>query len=64
MGADLFPRLRVSDVKEQHKIDELKRELEMRKRVYPRLVERGKLKPDIAEMRITILRAVLRDYIN
>lgn len=62
MSDDLFPKLSVNDVTLQHKIDELKRELKMRLRMYPRWVERGTLDRVDADIRIKILRAILNDY--
>jgi len=55
---DLFPTLRVADVTNQHMLDEISRELKMRRRVYPRLVAQGKLAGPTADLRIKILLAI------
>ena len=61
---DMLPKLSINDVTLHHKIDELKRELKMRRRLYPRWVEKGTLNPVDADIRIKILRAILNDYLN
>lgn len=43
------------------KITELKRELRMRKFVYPDMVKRDRLKPDVSEFRIAILEEIIDD---
>ena len=40
-------------------IDEIKRELKQRERVYPRLIDKGKLKPSIADYQTARLQAAL-----
>jgi len=53
----------MSDIHDQ--IQEAKRELKMRKNVYPCWVELGKLKPYIAQKRIETMEAIidtLEDY--
>lgn len=44
------------------KLGELKRELALRRNVYPGLVQRGKLKPEQAEQQTALLEAVVTDY--
>lgn len=39
--------------------DEIKRELATRKRVYPRWIENGKIKKEIADFRVLVLEALL-----
>ncbi len=38
--------------------DEIKRELATRKNVYPRWIENGKIKKDVADFRVLVLEAV------
>lgn len=64
MTADLFGRPAASGVQLREKIAELKREIKVRKRVYPRWVQTGKLDGPLADYRITVLRAILKDYEN
>ena len=59
---DLFPRIRTDEITVEQKVDELRREIKTRRRVYPRWVAQGKLKPDVADLRIKILVAMVRDY--
>lgn len=49
-----------TDRKDQ--LDELKRELKMRERVYPRWVASGQLKQRDMEHRLNCLRAVIEDF--
>jgi hypothetical protein len=44
------------------KIDTLKRELRLRKNVYPRLIEQGKITPTHAEREIMTIQAIIDDY--
>ena len=44
------------------KLAELKRELHQRGRVYPRLIEAGKITSKQADRQCDILRAIIRDY--
>jgi len=46
----------------REKLEEVRRELAMRRRVYPRKVEEGKLKPSKAEAQVAILEAIAADY--
>lgn len=45
-----------------HKLSEIRRELAQRRRVYPRLVADGRLRPAQADRQIRVLEAILRDY--
>lgn len=54
--SDLFP---FSDI---DKLAEVKRELAQRRRVYPRLIEAGKMSPATADRQIAILESVQVDY--
>lgn len=47
----------------QQKIAELKREIALRKAVYPGFIARGKLKQPKADEQIEVLTAVLHDYL-
>ncbi|GIV82554.1 MAG: hypothetical protein KatS3mg051_1908 [Anaerolineae bacterium] len=46
----------------QDKIEELRRELQHRDRVYPRLIARGTLSAEQAARQIKVLQAILADY--
>ncbi len=46
----------------QDKLNEIERELRMRQRVYPRMIEAGKLKPEDASRQITVLTTIAADY--
>ena len=46
----------------EDKIAELKREIGLRRRVYPRWIEKGKIDADTGIRQIGILRAILADY--
>lgn len=50
------------NITKQHKISELRRELQMRRRVYPRFVEQGRMTDFDAKRQIAILESILRDY--
>lgn len=45
---------------EKHK--EAMREVEMRRRVYPQWVAKGKLRQDEADRRIAVMEAIAKDY--
>ena len=49
-------------IKFPEKLKELERELAMRRRVYPGLIERGKLTEDKADRQIKVLESVIADY--
>ena len=59
---DLFGGVKLADFTLQHKIDELEREIKVRRRVYPRWVEAKKLNAGTADVRIKIMMAILKDY--
>jgi hypothetical protein len=44
------------------KLKELKRELAQRRRVYPRLIEKGSLTPQAAARQTEIMQAIAEDY--
>lgn len=44
------------------KAQEIKREIKMRKRVYPFQVLQCKMKQDVADRNIAIMEAILKDY--
>jgi hypothetical protein len=46
------------------KIAALKREIALRKTVYPRRVEEGKMTPNKAAHEIVVMQAILHDYIG
>lgn len=47
----------------EHKISELRREIETRRRVYPGWVQNGRLSKQDADYRISVLEAILLDYV-
>lgn len=49
-------------IAKQDKIAELRHEIEMRCRVFPRLVAKGQMTQERADRRIAILRAIYADY--
>lgn len=61
-GRQLFGPAKPSDVTIADKIKEIERELKMRHKVYPELVDRNRLSREEAAKRILVLRAILNDY--
>lgn len=55
--ADLFAGTLPIPLSDQ--IDEIQRELDQRARVYPRMIQDGRLKPERADIQIARMRAVL-----
>lgn len=53
---DLFP------INRADKITCLKREISMRRRVYPRWIESGKMKQETADREIALMEAILADF--
>lgn len=49
-------------IKYPEKLAELERELQMRRRVYPGLINRGKLTKEKAERQLKILSSIIEDY--
>lgn len=49
-------------VSDHARIDCLKREIALRRRVYPRLVEQGKMTQTRADSEIEVMQAILDDY--
>lgn len=60
---DLFPPAGRREVRQQDMVAELKREIAVRKHVYPRWVERHKIDGPTADWRILVLEAVLEEII-
>lgn len=58
----MFPDATPADVMQADKIAELERELQVRRRVYPRWIQTGKLSRELAHRRIITLEAILADY--
>ncbi len=54
----------MSDFTIDDKIREIRRELAMRKNLYPKWVAAGKMKADHADRLIAIMQAIHDDYIN
>ncbi|MGR3484038.1 MAG: hypothetical protein ACU0BF_01725 [Paracoccaceae bacterium] len=50
------------DVTPAEKLEELRRELRMRQRVYPRQIQLGRMTQADADRRIAVLEAVAADY--
>ena len=59
---DLFPAGTYKDIRPKDKLDELVRELTVRRRVYPRWIEMKKLNVVTADRRILVMQAILEDY--
>ncbi len=62
VSSDLFPEATIADVRVADKITELERELNMRRNLYPKWVQQGKLQQHEAHRQIIILEAILDDY--
>jgi len=58
---DLLPPATYKDIRRSDMIEELRREIGMRKHVYPRQVAAGKMDPITADRRILIMQAVLKE---
>ena len=58
----MFPDATPADVMQADKVAELERELQVRRRVYPRWIQTGKLSRELAHRRIITLEAILNDY--
>lgn len=46
----------------QEKLDTVRREISMRRRVYPRWVEAGRMKQDKADREIAVMESIAADY--
>lgn len=62
MSSDLFPAATTADVSREAKVEELRRELKLRGRVYSRWAAAGKMTQQQADHRILVLQAILEDY--
>ena len=62
MADDLFGEPKTTDISDEQKLEELRREFRQRKHVFPRLIEKGRLGPVVARERTLILLAIIRDY--
>lgn len=60
----MFPDPTPADVRTEDKIAELKRELAMRRAVFPKWVSRGRISSEDAHRRIITLEAILADYLR
>jgi len=60
--SDLFPSPSPDDIRALDKVNEIKREIAVRQRVYPRWVSQHKITERLADYRIIVLQAILRDY--
>lgn len=58
MSGDLFPDPTYRDIRLEDMLEELEREIKVRRRVYPRWIESGKLDPVTADRRILCLVAI------
>ena len=64
MSGDLFDGPSWRDIRPQDMIEELDREIKVRRRVYPRWVENGKLDPVTADRRILTLQAIKKRLLS
>lgn len=62
MVDDMFPQATPADVRLEDKIQELERELAMRRQLYPKWVNTGKIQQPAAHKQIIVLEAILADY--
>ncbi len=62
--ATMFPEATPDDVRLHDKIQEIERELELRRKVYPRWVQAGKISQEQAHRQIIVLEAIYNDYIR
>lgn len=60
--SDLFGGPKPADVSRERKIEALERELNMRRRVYPRWVGGGKMTQEKADEEMLVFEAILADY--
>lgn len=58
----MFPNATPADVRLEDKIIEIERELDIRRRVYPKWLRTGKINREHAHRRIITLEAILADY--
>ncbi len=58
----MYPDATPADVRYQDKVKELERELAVRRGVYPRWIQTGKINRETAHRRIITLEAILADY--
>lgn len=58
----MFPDATPADVRLEDKVAELERELGVRRGVYPRWIQSGKISREHAHRRIITLEAILADY--
>jgi hypothetical protein len=52
------------NISSARKLQCIEREIGMRKRVYPRFVEKGKITQDFADEEIAVLESIRQDYEN
>lgn len=57
-----MPRVTTDQYTPQHKLSCIRREIQQRRRVYPRLVKGGKMSPRDAQQQIEIMVAIAADY--
>lgn len=62
MTDDLFGEPTTTDISDEQKLEELRREFRYRKHVFPRLIAKGRLGPPVARERQLILLSIIRDY--
>lgn len=60
--SDLFPGPATTDIQLEDKIEELEREIKYRWSVYGRMVANGKMRQEVMDRRILVMRAILEDY--
>lgn len=60
--SDLFGGIKPDDFTLQQKLNEIDREIKVRRRVYPKWVAAGKLNGATADIRIKVLIGIRNDY--
>ena len=62
--SDLFGEPQMADISDRQKLESIRREIKYRRRVYPRLVDQGKMRKRKADDEILIFKAIERDYMR
>ena len=63
-GKDMFDAPNYRDIRLKDMLAEVDRELKMRQRVYPRLVDQGKLDPVTADRQLLTMAAIRERLVN
>ena len=59
-----WPDVTFREITLDDKIAEIRAELTYRQSVYERMVNEGKMRPDVAARRTAIMKAILQDYMD